>query len=171
MQKSKKFTLRPNAQDIDMAINTIVNRLYSLSINENIVNTHELIIRQLTENGLRYGNFSHPESEITINIHIAVDSIIYEVISPVDPKFNQNLEKLDGTIQLIKGFQDPYEAFIIKHKKDVKNSYDDEMGSGLARIAYICNVDLDFIIDEDNNLVQSAVRKLERPSNSASLYH
>ena len=90
-------------------------------------------------------------------------------MSPVDTKYNHSLRELDKTIQFIRGYQDPFEAYSIKYKQAAKSGYNDEAnGLDLARIAYKGNVELDFIIDDDNTLIQSAIRKLDGNSGMAT---
>ncbi len=136
--------------------------LKSLKFSDYNVQTQTMIIRQLLKNGIKYGHFTLPENEITVSIHITDNTIAVEVMNPVDAEGAKNLSELDKTIQFIKGYQDPFEAFMILHKEAVKGKYHNGSNDlDLARIAYQGNVALDFIISEDNTLIQSAVRKLE----------
>jgi len=162
MQKSKIFKLIPVKHEIESVMDKIASLLRSLKFTDYSVQTQTMIIRQLLKNGIKYSNFAASETEITIGIHITDKTITFEVMNPVDPKSSDSLRELDKTIQFIQGYQDPFEAFIIKHKEAVKNTYQAESdGLENARIAYKGNVTLDFIIGENNTLIQSAVGKLE----------
>lgn len=141
----------------------IVKLLRSIKFSERSVQTQIMIIRQLLKNGIKYGNFAESENEITINIHITDQTFTVEVMNPVDPKYSNHLGELDKAIQFIKGYQDPFEAFIIKCKETADNSYHGESNAlDIARIAYKGNVTFDFIIGENNTLIQTAVKKLEK---------
>jgi len=169
MQKSRKFKLRPVNEEIEMVVEKIVTLLRSLNFTDHNVQTQTTLIRQLLNNGIKFGNFTLPENEITINIQITDKTISVEVMNPVNPECSKGLLELDKTIQFIKGYQDPFEAFMIKHKDSVNGSNSNgSNGLDLAKIAYKGNVALDFIIGENNTLIQSAVKKLERKSRDAA---
>ena len=91
---------------------------------------------------------------------IALDEnlITVEVLHPVEKGDYRNLKKLDSSIQWIRGFQNPFEAYIEKLQMVSKKPLDDEeSGLGLARIAYEGQSILDFFLNEDNQLSVSAV--------------
>ena len=162
MQKSKKFSLKPVNQEIEIVVKKIAALLKSLKFSEHNIQTQTMIIRQLFKNGIKYGHFEYPENEIKVNIHINDQTITVDVMNPVDANSSKNLSDLDQTIQFIRGYQDPFEAYMIKHKEAAQRTYHSGLNDlDLARIAYKGNVALDFILSEDNTLIQSAVRKLE----------
>ena len=69
-----------------------------------------------------------------------------------------HLRKLDKTLQWIRGFQDPFQAYVERIKQISRKPFDDEIsGLGLVRIAYEGNAILDFFLSEDNQLNVSAV--------------
>ena len=68
------------------------------------------------------------------------------------------LKKLDDTIQWIRGYQSPFEAYVEKLKQVSAQPYaPGESGLGLARIAYEGQCVLDFYVDETDVLAMSAV--------------
>jgi hypothetical protein len=86
-------------------------------------------------------------------------------VHPVDHTCCDKLKELDKTIQFIRGYQNPFEAYMLKRKEASKSSSCDVTNSlGLARIAYEENAMLDFFISEDNDLFLSAVSSLEAGS-------
>jgi hypothetical protein len=129
------------------------------------VQTQTMIIRRLLKFGIKWGNFTLLQNEITINILINNKNITVEVMSQVYSKCSQSLSELLKTIQFIKEYQDPFETFLIKHNETAKVKYYDCVNDlDLASIAYKENVALDFIIGEENSLIQSAIRKFEENS-------
>ena len=77
----------------------------------------------------------------------------------------RQLNDLDKTIQLIRGYQDPFEPYMKKLRENPGNSINsDTYGIGLAKIAYEAGAVLDFFVDEDNILNLSAVRSLNGDS-------
>ena len=169
MQKSMKFTIKPINQEIETVVEKIISLLKSLNFTDYNVRTQTLIVRQLVKNGIKYGNFTLPENEITIDIHITDNSITVDVMNPVNKRGRKKLSQLDKTMQFVKGYQDPFEAFTIMQKEAVKGNYDGDSNSlDLAEITYKGNVVLDFIIGEDDTLIQSAFRKFEGKNHIAS---
>jgi hypothetical protein len=82
-------------------------------------------------------------------------------MNPVDESCRTRLEELDRAIQFIRGYQDPFEAYMVMKKMSPKQKRHGEAeGLGLAEIAYEGNATLDFFISEDNILNLSAVKRL-----------
>ena len=121
-----------------------------------------MIVSELIENGIKYGHFMMENKVLTVEINVKNESIIIEVFNPIDKSSIKDLSKLDKTIQWIRGFQDPFEAYI-ERLKDVskKPLHDKESGIGLVRIAYEGNALLDFFVSDNNILNVSAIANLE----------
>ena len=69
-----------------------------------------------------------------------------------------HLRKLDKTLQWIRGFQDPFQAYVQRIRKISRKPLDDEFsGLGLTRIAYEGQAILDFFLTEGNQLNVSAI--------------
>ena len=96
-----------------------------------------------------------------INAHRRENIITVEVMNPVDETAENHLKNLDRTIQWIRGYQDPFEAYV-ERVKDVskKPLSNEESGLGLVRMAYEGKAILDFFVGEDNILNVSAVSDL-----------
>ena len=118
-----------------------------------------MILSELVENSIKYGDFKGSKSKIFILMDIGKDFITIEVNNPVDPKRANHLQRLDKTIQWIRGYQDSFQAYIEKLKEiSRKPLEDEESGLGLARIAYEGKAILDFFV-MDNVLNVSAISK------------
>ena len=69
-----------------------------------------------------------------------------------------NLNELDRIIQWIRGFQDPFEAYIDRLQTVAQKSLTDkESGLGIVRVAYEARAILDFFVTADNMLTVAAV--------------
>ena len=151
--------IRPAWNEIKKARNQISRILIDQSISEDRVHAATMIYSELIENGVKYGKFSsgdHIETHINIDDHL----ITIEVIHPIDTDDRVHLRELDEMIQWIRGYQDPFEAYIEKLKKIAKMPIEDKKsGLGLVRIAYEGGAILDFYINEDGKLNVSAVLK------------
>ena len=90
------------------------------------------------------------------------DAVTVEVRSPVSGASNAHLAKLEAAIQWIRGYQDPFEAYVerLQHAS-AQQMTSTESGLGLVRIAYEGRSILDFYVDEENMLSVSAVYPLE----------
>lgn len=122
--------------------------------------------QELLENAVKYGVFG-PDDAITLNLDSVGDTGTVEVVSRVKAD-SDRFRKLDQTIQWIRGFQNPFEAWV-ERLKDVSSRplVSGESGLGLTRIAYEGGCILDFYVSEDNLLAISAV--LHRPRRPKSL--
>jgi hypothetical protein len=79
------------------------------------------------------------------------------------------LSRLDQTIQWIRGYQDPFEAYIERIKEVSKKPLKDmESGIGLVRIAYEGKALLDFFVGDNNVLNVSVVSNIEREDRKLS---
>lgn len=126
-------------------------------LSDNIIDAVSMVVSELLENSLKYGAFSKAET-VHCTITVGDDEITVEVKSPVDRKNDQYFRKLDQTIQWIRGYQNPFEAYIEKLKEASLKSFEDrESGLGLVRIAYEGQSILDFYVNEKNIIAISAV--------------
>lgn len=116
---------------------------------------------ELTENAVKYGEFApseHVEVELTREPSIAM----VEVRSRIPEADLAHLPRLDAMIQWIRGFQDPFEAYVERLKVVSGQRLEHrESGLGLVRIAYEGQATLDFFVDEHRVVSVSAVREVE----------
>ena len=114
------------------------------------------------ENGVKYGFFKDTNQKVIVVINLQRDTVTIEVFNPVNKKAMKDLTRLDKTIQWIRGYQDPFEAYIERLKEVAKKPlHDKESGIGLVRIAYEGKAWLDFFVDDNNILNVSAVSNLD----------
>jgi len=112
---------------------------------------------ELTENAIKYGDYGGPQS-ISLSVAMYPSRIVVEVRNPVAPKDVAELRKLDAMVQWIRGFQDPFQAYVERLK--VVSSLaltSNESGLGLVRVAYEGQAVVDFFVDDANTLSVSAV--------------
>ena len=118
-----------------------------------------MIASELAENAIKYGNFQ-PNDTIRFSIDVADRKITVEVENKIDREENAHWKNLDRTIQWIRGFQTPFQAYI-ERLKQVSTSKSDESGLGLVRIAYEGQGILDFFINRADQVAVSAVYQLQ----------
>lgn len=119
-----------------------------------------MVAQELLENAVKYGAFG-PDERIALEIRITPEEITVEVRSRVGVD-DAHLRRFDQMIQWIRGYQDPFEAYVERMKLVSTRPYSDgESGLGLARIAYEGRSIIDFYVNEENVLAVSAVHRRE----------
>ncbi len=169
MKKSIEFKVKPDWDEIEKIRNESVDFLQSQKLTDDTIHSLSMIISELIENGIKYGNFKIVEKKVFVAINIERTTVTIEVLNPVDENSFNHLERLDKTIQWIRGYQDPFEAYIERIKEVSKKPLNDlESGIGLVRIAYEGEAMLDFFLSENNMLNVSVVSKIEEDQRSSS---
>ena len=162
MKKSIEFSIQPEWDEIERVRNESTDFLQSHGISDDAVHSLSMIISELIENGIKYGDFKMVENEVVVIMQIENYNVTIEVYNPVDQLAIQHLARLDKTIQWIRGYQDPFEAYIRRLKEVSKKPlHDEESGIGLVRIAYEGKALLDFFVGDNNILNVSVVSNLE----------
>lgn len=113
--------------------------------------------QELLENAVKYGSYTRAEDRIELAVDAGQADVIIEVKHPVarDPS---QLRRFDESIQWIRGFQSPFEAYVERLKNVSAQPYETgKSGLGLARIAFEARCILDFYVDENDILAVSAV--------------
>ena len=119
-----------------------------------------MVAQELLENAVKYGAFGDGE-RIRLGLRVAPEDVTVEVKSRVGVD-DVNLRRFDQMIQWIRGFQDPFEAYVERLKVVAAQPYaQGESGLGLTRIAYEGRCALDFYVDDENVLAVSAVYRRE----------
>lgn len=140
----------------------------SQGISNDAVHAQFRIIRELIKTGIKYGNFSPTETAIMVGVQVVGNSIMVEITNPINEAGFERLKELDKTIQFIRGYQDPFEAFMIIQKEvSIYSPHGHSSALDLSRIAYEEKAILDFFVNQDNILQLSAIRILEGNSCNA----
>lgn len=169
MNNSIEFDVKPDWDEIEKVRNESADFLQSHELSDDTIHSLSMIISELIENGLKYGDFETEGNKVVVIINVAANMVTVEVLNPVDKSAYEHLSKLDKTIQWIRGYQDPFEAYIERIKEVSKKPlHDMESGIGLVRIAYEGNALLDFFVAENNMLNVSVVSNLEREDRVSS---
>jgi hypothetical protein len=122
-----------------------------------VVEAVSMVSSELLENAVKYGIYGLDDT-IEYRLNIGKGDIVVEVKNPMDHSVASHLNKLDETIQWIRGYQNPFEAYV-KKLKEVSTKFLLERGSrlGLVRIAYEGQSILDFFLEQDSILSVSAI--------------
>lgn len=159
MEPVLQLTVRPQWDELELARAEAVSFLRGHAFGETTINAAEMVVCELTENATKYGSFGQTSQPVAIAITVNGPTVTVEVRSPVRSHDDENLLKLDRAVQWIRGFQNPFEAYIERLKEVSAQSLEtNESGLGLVRIAYEGQSILDFFLEE-NVLAVSAVHR------------
>lgn len=151
--------MEPHWENIERARNETAQFLLSHKISDDIANAIIMVCSELIENAVKYGYFKEKEATISVNIELFKKYILVEVRNSIKDAKNQHFKKLDKTIQWIRGYQNPLEAYTMKIKEVAKKDlFDEESGLGLIRVAYEGESILDFYLENINIVAVSAIR-------------
>lgn len=116
-----------------------------------------MVVQELLENAVKYGSFPDGQPPVDLAVEVTPQEVTVEVRSPAGADSGA-LEEFDRTIQWIRGFQDPFEAYVERLKLVSSEAWGSgKSGLGLARIAYEGRCIVDFYVDASNILAVSAV--------------
>ncbi len=161
MSDSIQSIIKPEWDEINKARDECANFLSGRSLNGAVIDALSMVVHELLENALKYGNYDNGGSAISLTLEIRNKNITVEVVNPVHGDDTIHFKKLDRTIQWIRGYQNPFEAYVEKLKEvSVRPLRDTESGLGLVRIAYEGQSILDFYVRDDNSISVSAVYQL-----------
>jgi hypothetical protein len=115
-----------------------------------------MVAQELLENAVKYGAFEQGE-RVVLDIRTEPEDVTLEVRSRLGVD-DENLRRFDQMVQWIRGFQDPFEAYVERMKAVSAQPYSNgESGLGLTRIAYEGRCVIDFYVDDESTLAVSAV--------------
>jgi len=123
---------------------------------------YTMVVCELVENAIKYGTFSDDEDRIDVHVAVSGSSISVQVTHHCAEVGALSLGDLDRTVQWLRSYQAPFEAYVARMKAISREPLDaDKSGLGLARITYEGRALLDFYVDENSLLSVSAVSSLE----------
>jgi hypothetical protein len=162
MKRTMKLKVKPQWEEIEKVRNKSGTFLSSHGFPGDSVQALTMVISELIENSIKYGKFTPSEDKVALNIQVGNRMVTVEVVNPFDDRGYKHLKKLDRTVQWIRGYQDPFEAYVEKLKEVAKRPLqDEESGLGLVRIAYEGKAILDFFVSEDDLVNVSAVASVD----------
>src|SRR4030067_309567 len=129
--------IKPNWDEIHRARDECCNFLINHKLSGDVIDAITMVMHELLENAIKYGNYESSDSLISYTLKIGKKNITIEVTNPIFGDESRHFKTLDKTIQWIRGYQNPFEAYIEKLKQVSVMPLDDkESGLGLVRVAY-----------------------------------
>jgi hypothetical protein len=161
MEPVLRLSVRPQQWDeLDAARAEAVSFLRRHAFGEATIQAAEMVVCELTENATKYGAFEENPDPVDVAITVQGATVTIEVRSRVRSASDEHLRRLERAVQWIRGFQNPFEAYVEKLKEVSSQSLEsNESGLGLVRIAYEGQSILDFFLLDQNVLSVSAVHR------------
>jgi hypothetical protein len=166
MQLTLQLTLRPVWDEIDALGGRCMDFLKQEGLDADAQNALAMVACELAENATKYGHFRGDEKAVVkVALEVMPSHVTVIATNPVTQAEAESLAVLDQTIQWIRGFQDPFQAYL-ERLRDVSSQAlsSTESRLGLVRIAYEGQSTLDFYVGADGILVVSATFTLGAPS-------
>lgn len=162
MHKEYTMGFKPTWNEVDRVIRSTSTFLRKCDFLEHTVDTYTMVACELVENAIKYGNYESPENEF---VHVSIDIsgivITVQVTNRLKSENIYHLRQLDKTLQWIRGFQDPFQAYVERLKQISRESPEHtKSGLGIARIAYEARATIDFVVGEDETLHVVAVSNI-----------
>jgi len=129
-------------------------------IDQAITDAVSMSLTELLENAVKFSNPGTGSIEYSINLDNKI--IMIEVKNILYQNQDYHLEKLEKTVQWLRGYHNSFEAFYEKLKEVSMIALDNhsESGLGLARIAYEGRCIVDFYVNSKNIIAVSAIYQL-----------
>lgn len=157
-----QVSMRPDWSEIDAVRDRAAVYLLEHQVDSNAADAVSMVVGELVENAAKYGIFRRSHDSIQVAVFLTQGEIVVEVSNPVGPGELDHVHRLEGMIQWIRGFQDPFEAYLERLKElSAQELASAESGLGLVRIAYEGQSVLDFVVKDQNTLSVSAVFPVE----------
>ncbi|GMT49216.1 MAG: hypothetical protein IEMM0008_0755 [bacterium] len=154
------INIKPEWDELKNVMSAVSDFLLPFNLSNDIIHAMVMVSNELAGNAVKYGYFQN-EAKISLDLSINKTHITIEVRNPIHESNEYHLQKLDKTIQWIRGYQDSFEAYTMKLKELAKSDLNcDESGLGLVRIAYEGESIIDFFVDENNIIAVSAIFSL-----------
>jgi hypothetical protein len=157
MHVTLQLSLKPQWEEIDALGGRCMDFLKAEGLDPDAQNALAMVACELAENATKYGHFGGAKEIVKVALEVLPSQVTVTVSNPVTPEEAESLAVLDHTIQWIRGFQDPFQAYL-ERLRDVSSQslLSTESRLGLVRIAYEGQSTLDFYVGSDGILVVSA---------------
>lgn len=162
MSTAMELAVRPDWNAFDSLRDRAAGFLRERDVDPDTTNSVAMVLGELIENAAKYGVYRRNHDTIFVSLTLNPATITIEVCNPLGPRELTHVTRLDRMIQWIRGFQDPFEAYLERLKEVSAQSLNNtESGLGLVRIAYEGQSVLDFVVKDQNTLAVSAVHRRE----------
>ncbi len=163
MSKELRLSVRQDWTEMVRVNERAYGFLQSARLPMAAVDVFTMVICELVENAIKYGDDRGGRGG-RVQLLVTIDNqvITIQVVNRTGQEARQHLRQLDRTLQWIRGYQDPFQAYIERVKEISRElASQNRSGLGIVRIAYEARAAIDFIVGEDDTLSVSAVAKIQ----------
>lgn len=164
MSREFQLQISNDWSEVERVNTEVTDFLEGCRLEPNEVNTFTMVACELVENSIKYGDPTGARAQSgTLVVGVNGRSITVLVRNPIGSGSGFHLEELDRTLQWIRGFQDPFQAYIERVREISREpATRGKSGLGIVRIAYEARAAIDFVVGDDDMLAVSAVAKITR---------
>ena len=157
MAQQLQLTVQADWSEIERVNSEVATFLRTASLSDYDVDTYTMVVCELTENGIKYGK-NDASAAVTLHVTIGDRTIVISAVNGVTRNSQRHLRELDRTLQWVRGFQDPFEAYLERVKQIAREPLGQSRSClGIVRIAYEGRAAIDFVLGEDDTLTVSVV--------------
>ncbi len=129
-------------------------------MDRDIIDAVSMSLTELLENAVKFSEPAKNSVEYSITINSKL--IMIEVKNTLTRNQDYHLDRLEKTVQWLRGFHNSFEAFYERLREVSMIAMDNhsDSGLGLARIAYEGRCIVDFYVNSDSVIAVSAVYQL-----------
>ena len=164
MSKDLRLDVSNDWGEVERVNHEVHQFLAECKLDGHEVDTFTMVACELVENSIKYGDPTGArgrDHELTVTVR--GQDITVLVRNPIGSESGFHLEELDRTLQWIRGFQDPFQAYIERVREISREPASrGKSGLGIVRIAYEARAAIDFVVGDDDMLAVSAVAKAAR---------
>jgi hypothetical protein len=161
-ERSLDLAIAPDWESVKRAWDPCHALLLRAGIPEDDAELLAMVAQELLDNAVKYGSF-HDGDRIALGVRVSEEAVTVQVKSRVGVD-DAHLRRFDRTIQWIRGFQNPFEAYVERLKQLSGHPDAGEQGGlGLTRIAYEGRSIIDFYMEEGDLLAVSAFHRRDLP--------
>lgn len=159
--RSLNLEIKPRWEELVHVRRRTDGFLRGLSLDRDVVDAVAMVACELGENAIKYGTVRDDSDRVAVSVAVGDRDVVVEVVNRIGRTDEENLQRLDRMVQWIRGYQDPFEAYLQRLKELSGEPLDNtESRLGLVRIAYEGQSVLDFYVGADDRLAVSAIRRL-----------
>src|SRR4051794_26694904 len=109
--------LRPKWEELPEARKRIAQFLKTHALSGDDVDAAAMVGCELSENAIKYGTIRDEGDRIRVTLSVSPTEITIEVRNRIGKKDEENLVRLDRMVQWIRGYHDPFEAYLQRLKE------------------------------------------------------
>lgn len=152
MEKTLTYVISTNKSDIKNLRDGICHFLQLHEIDEKTIENQTRILNVLLNICKFYSGSLSVEQNVTVKLISSKNQILIQISNHVIDSQEAELINLDKTIQCIRGYHNPFEAYL-----KIKSRSNKIHEINLAKLAYENKTELDFFVTKDNILNMSSI--------------